>query len=663
MDNYRKIYKRRWIKLRREKNRKKLKKEYYRKFISSSDSEPEVVPFAVSCPKSLDAPSCSSRFSQLICDKSTSIADTNLTIISHENAQVVQDHEESSRPFVESDENSSEKSFNLGGDACFKEKMIQWVNQFEVKHAAVDDLLKLLQNYGHSYLPSSCRTLLATPKTVNLEQRSSMEYFYFSLQTQLFNHLSEFSKFYERFPDILNISLNIDGLPLFKSSNKCLWPILCSINNLQPSCVFPIALCYGCSKPANLDFLKDTVEDIKALFQNKLVWKSQKIYIKLQSIICDAPARSMVKSTKSFNGYYGCDFCTQKGLWLGRITYQECVKFEMRSDQSFRDQINKEHHIGISPFLELPVNMIQQFPLDYMHQTCLGVMKKLLLTWMRGNKKVRLSFIQIEEISSRLINLRQFVPRCFSRLPRSLREVDRWKATEFRQFLLYTGKLVLKKILPGDLYNHFLLLNVALCILVSKSLCTLHLELASTLLQKFVVESADLYGKEFLVYNVHCLLHLTYTVQNFGSLDNCSAFKFENYMQTLKRKVRSGKKPLSQIVNRLHENSVVIKNKADAALIHTKPPDNAYVNNSGLLRFTCLQVVEKHNESQHLCRVFENVKCIFTLPCNSDKVGMYKGHLHNSSIKLIDNSYLTTKAMCIQQQNSAIFLSVLHDIV
>jgi hypothetical protein len=212
--------------------------------------------------------------------------------------------------------------------------------------------------------------------------------------------------------------------------------------NVQPIHVFPVALSCGSTKPGNLDFLNDTITDLKKLLEQGLIVDERVVTVRC--IVCDAPARSMVKAVKLYSGYEGCDKYCQRGKWFGRMTYPEIDNIELRTDESFRGQVNNEHHNDTSPFCNLPIDMITTFPLDYMHECCLGVMEKLLLAWLRGKPNVRLSAANANKTSMRMLKLSKGKPDIFARKPRSLMEIDRWKATEFRLFLLYIGKLYYK---------------------------------------------------------------------------------------------------------------------------------------------------------------------------------------------------------------------------
>jgi len=56
------------------------------------------------------------------------------------------------------------------------------------------------------------------------------------------------------------------------------------------------------------------------------------------------------------------------------------------------------------------------------------------------------------------------------------------------------------------------------------------------------------------VYNVHNLLHLNEESNYFQcSLNDISAFRFENHLQQIKQLVRHGQNPLAQVCNRLNE--------------------------------------------------------------------------------------------------------------
>lgn len=48
-------------------------------------------------------------------------------------------------------------------------------------------------------------------------------------------------------------------------------------------------------------------------------------------------------------------------------------------------------------------------------------------------------------MSSVLLSFTSYIPVEFARKPRMLDEINRWKSIEFRQFILYTGMVLLKK--------------------------------------------------------------------------------------------------------------------------------------------------------------------------------------------------------------------------
>jgi len=142
--------------------------------------------------------------------------------------------------------------------------LVKWTNQYQVKHNAVDELLKTLRQHGHPSLPQTARTLLKSGTNLHTEEISGMEYTHLGLSKELLNAFHKYPLEVRQNVDHLEISLNIDGIPLFKSSAKTLWPVLCSIN-LDPITVFPVSLCLGRSKPNNLDFLLDTVGDLQVI--------------------------------------------------------------------------------------------------------------------------------------------------------------------------------------------------------------------------------------------------------------------------------------------------------------------------------------------------------------------------------------------------------------
>ena len=152
--------------------------------------------------------------------------------------------------------------------------------------------------------------------------------------------------------------------------------------------------------------------------------------IKLKCIVAYAPARAFIKNTLGHNGKFACERCTVEGIRVeGRAVYPKIDSPE-RTDHSFRNYNQPEHHHGPTPFIRIfPfINMIAFFILDFMHLFCQGVMKKLIEYWMSGNLNVKLSLRNRIEISNRLKRFRSQIPCEYQRKPRSLKCYAKWKA-------------------------------------------------------------------------------------------------------------------------------------------------------------------------------------------------------------------------------------------
>ncbi len=252
----------------------------------------------------------------------------------------------------------------------------------------------------------------------------------------------------------------------------------------------------------------------------------------------------------------------------------------------------------------------------------------------------------------------------FARKPRGLEDIDRWKATELRQFALYTGKIVLKGIISKQLYEHFLVFSVALSILVCPRLTEQYSHNAEEMLVYFVGQGRRLYGDEFHVYNVHSLVHLTSDAKLYGSLDECSAFSFENYLHQMKRLVCSGRNPLSQIVRRLGEADKVrrihIKPKKS---VESKHPNNVFT----LSDVECCEVVEMRSdetmpgEKMFLCCVYSRLEPYFIHPCDSRLIGVYTAKDTHTRMKTPSERHLGRQAFMTEANDGLrIVVTILH---
>lgn len=125
---------------------------------------------------------------------------------------------------------------------------------YNIPHNACNALLKVLQKHTSCNFFTDTRTLLKTPRQNNIIKICGGEYFYLDLHNIIKNMLLKSN---ERYIDLL---INIDGLPLAKSSHAALWPILCS--NTRDNTVY-LGVYFGYKKPENSNiYLQALVNDL-----------------------------------------------------------------------------------------------------------------------------------------------------------------------------------------------------------------------------------------------------------------------------------------------------------------------------------------------------------------------------------------------------------------
>lgn len=599
---------------------------------------------------------------------------------------------------TDSDGSSSESEDEFEKESRFKEHIAQWAANSLIPHNKVKGLLSVLREF-HPNLPKDPRTLLGTSTSYQINSIAGGDYYHFGLADSIRDLASELSSCVDMVQDKFQVSIqiNVDGLPLFKSAKTQFWPILGRVADPFQSEVFIIGLFSGNSKPSDVhEYLGEFVSEVKDIEQNgvKIDGFDTRLKVHLSCFICDAPARAYIKQTKLHNAYYGCDKCIQKGTWVNKVTLPD-IDSPLRTDVAFNEMTNKEHHVGVSPLSQLSIGMVTQFPHDPMHLVYLGVVKRLIWSWVKGPvaNKCRIGSNACSQISASLLSCHAYVPREFARKCRSLAEFERWKATELRQFLLYSGIVALKGKVSDIFYSHFLLFFVAIFCMSSSLHHPTHCDYADILLRLFVQDWSKLYGQDMVVYNVHGLIHLATESKKFGLLDSFSAFPFESFLGRLKKLVRKPNSVLPQVIRRLSEIKPKRgdwKKKCETGVISKEEHANGPVllRYRGYTQFKCMQlnglffsirdrdncvkiasrfglirnICKDPNESEPLVMFehFSSVEDFFQYPLNSSDLGIVKVSHLSGILRAEKVSRIVTKYFRVPHKESFVLVPLLH---
>lgn len=275
----------------------------------------------------------------------------------------------------------------------------------------------------------------------------------------------------------------------------------------ENSTLFLVGTFHGYNKSSTSNhFLRHFVKEYKQLSISGFTYENTVYYVKIRAIICDSQARSFITCTKGYNNYFGCSKCTVEDDYENHRMLFLDKDCSLRTDESFRLRKNVEHNTRITPFKKILLPMVTTFPLDYMYLVCLGQMKKLLMLWLRGPAclECRFSGKKIKNLNSDMSAFKKYICFEFARVSTTVEELDRWKVTEYRTFLLYLGPVLLYKYLPNNYFKHFLaFFHYAIRILCHPTDYLQNNEFAKKLLLYFVQYYEVLYGKENVIYTVH----------------------------------------------------------------------------------------------------------------------------------------------------------------
>jgi hypothetical protein len=449
----------------------------------------------------------------------------------------------------------------------------------------------------------------------------------------------------------LKIKINIDGLPLFKSSPVNLWPILMQIEGIH--CPLPVAVFCGIGKPKLEKLVGQLCAELTELMTDG--WLHDGVLFKVCKtlFICDAPARSFLQCIKGHSGYFGCGYCTQEGIYAyDRVTFPDNT-CPLRTDEEYA-LVMENNQLSPSPFIGI-VPLFSNFPPEYMHLVCLGVTRKLLHYYFTANKgrrqPCRLSQRQINEVGEAVDFIRDFFPCDFQRKPRTPSFFEHFKASELRTYLLYIAPIVLKKHLDDIYYKHFLLLHFAMYVFISSQFTHLY-DCAARCIELFVHDMPALFGSESVIYNVHVLLHLHKFVLLHGPVDSFSAFPFENFLSLLKRRIKTNNSVFTQSVNQLiHIRSIYTTLPSPLNCLtfsHQGSKNNCAITTNGIIK-----VLTVSDEKLVSGFRYKFVKDLYSHPYPSSTFGI---GFYTLSHDFVPPCKPLSKAICIPQNTQYLIL-------
>ncbi|KAK3913091.1 Titin-like protein [Frankliniella fusca] len=360
-------------------------------------------------------------------------------------------------------------------------------------------------------------------------------------------------------PYNFSVTFFTDGVAFGKSSNKTIWPIYLTVNELpyHIRCQYLVlaGVYAGSHDPNQLYFLKPFVDAMNFLSSNGMKWIHDGVQVtSLVLPLCcvvDSVARYQILNYKHFGGDYGCTFCYRRSQYVlktgsrypiteepAEARTEESYWVDIHSVQAKPNTIDRAHR-GVKGTCNLfslkYFSIFHSLVVDYMHNVLLGVTKRHTdLIFQASYKKM---WIDVRENNIGVGTLKAIIDdridsfQSSTGIIRDLRGISHlglWRASEWRLWLLFYFVTCLKGLLKEKYLLHFALLSKAINLLLKRSVSEAEITLAHRMLMCYSYYFQKYFGEANMVYNIHLLSHIGQCVYNFGPIWGHSSFPFES---------------------------------------------------------------------------------------------------------------------------------------
>ena len=421
--------------------------------------------------------------------------------------------------------------------------------------------------------------------------------------------------------------------------------------------------------PIGVRVARKQSEDHEEIF-GRLFRDMDKLNVKVDLILADSKARSVLLNLIGITGYYACSHCESKGVTNkgeeqvegqpkkkkkgGSVVWpSSTMNVQRRSHQSWLEHAEAAEATGKavkgikgrSVILDHVEDIVKQVPIDNFHVTYLGIAKRLVnkLLQLRSHGGPSASVREVLHRMNKLLKETEF-PSEFQRDPRDFNEA-RFKASEWKNLVVATFPTLYQPLHDmglrsyAKLWLHFVYLTLAMLQDIDAFNRLKNSHNIRGVMENFYRLYEKVFGKEACAPNVHLFYHLL-DQREYLSLARCSTEPFEAFYSLVRESYRPntaslGKQILQNVYLTYAGRSDTHKCQKEKTL---RPKGKDKKNDSYIFtKKGWFKIIEKMGNGQYQCI---RVKTALFRPreCPSfcfEQVGVYIFRSHNFEEKVL----------------------------